>query len=346
MNKKEKICLTKLAPNCGCAAKMGPGTLAGVLSGLPQFEDPKLLVGTETSDDAAVYQISEELALIQTLDFFTPVADDPYTFGQVAAANAMSDVYAMGGEPKIALNIVAFPNKMDTEILARILKGGADKVLEAGAVLAGGHTIQDDTPKYGLSVTGFVNPKSFWKNFGACTGDVLILTKPLGVGILNTAIKAEMATEEETKEVIKSMSCLNKHARDVMQRFRVHACTDVTGFGLGGHAVEMANGSKKTLVIHTAKLPVMRGVREYASMGLIPAGAYRNRDFVEKSGVQSSAETCMEDIVYDPQTSGGLLLAVHPEDEAAAMEELSLLDLPCGVIGEVVDRMEQALLLK
>lgn len=192
----EKVYLTKLAPNCGCAAKVGPGTLAGVLCKLPKFHDEHLLVGTETSDDAAVYKISDELAMIQTLDFFTPVADDPYDFGQIAAANALSDVYAMGGEPKTALNIVAFPKEMDTEILGEILKGGADKVLEAGAVLAGGHTIQDDTPKYGLSVTGFVHPAKFWKNYGAQTGDKLILTKPLGTGIVNTAIKADLVSEE------------------------------------------------------------------------------------------------------------------------------------------------------
>lgn len=345
MSMTEKIRLTKLAPNCGCAAKVGPGTLAGVLSTLPKFEDPNLLVGTETSDDAAVYQISEDLALIQTLDFFTPVADDPYTFGQVAAANALSDVYAMGGEPKTALNIVAFPNCMDVEILGEILRGGADKVLEAGAVLAGGHTIQDDTPKYGLSVTGFVNPKKLWKNFGACTGDALILTKPLGAGIMNTAIKAEMASEKETEEVLRSMTCLNKYACEIMRQFRVHACTDVTGFGLGGHSLEMAQGSQKTLVIDTAKLPVMNGVREYASMGLIPAGAYRNRAHVESAGYFSSAELCMEDIVFDPQTSGGLLLAVHPGDASAAIQALSTLELPCAMIGEVIDQESSCALI-
>lgn len=346
MNKKEKIRLTKLAPNCGCAAKVGPGTLTGILGKLPKFEDAQLLVGTETSDDAAVYKISEDLALIQTLDFFTPVADDPYTFGQVAAANALSDVYAMGGEPKIALNIVAFPNHMDTEILGEILKGGADKVMEAGAVLAGGHTIQDDTPKYGLSVTGFVHPGKLWKNFGACAGDALILTKPLGAGIINTAIKAELASEEEIEGVLRSMTCLNKYARDIMRNYRVHSCTDVTGFGLGGHALEMAQGSNKTLVIDTKKLPVLSGAREHASIGLIPAGAYRNREHVERAGITSTAEICMEDIVFDPQTSGGLLLAVHPEDADAAVRELSKLELPCAVIGEVTERRESIIILK
>ena len=209
---KEKVYLTKLAPNCGCAAKIGPGTLSGILCRLPKFHDPDLLVGTETSDDAAVYRVSDELAIIQTLDFFTPVADDPYDFGQIAAANALSDVYAMGGEPRTALNIVAFPKDMDTEILGEILKGGADKVLEAGAVLAGGHTIQDDTPKYGLSVTGFVHPDRFWKNYGAQTGDRLILTKALGTGIINTAIKADMVSDRAREAALASMKTLNKAA--------------------------------------------------------------------------------------------------------------------------------------
>ena len=199
-----------------------------------------LLVGTETSDDAAVYQISDDLAMIQTVDFFTPIADDPYTFGQIAAANALSDVYAMGGEPKLALNIAAFPNCLDPSILGEILAGGADKVLEAGAVLAGGHTIQDEEPKYGLCVTGFVNPKYLWKNYGAEDGDLLILTKPLGSGIMNTAVKGGLASTEETAYAVRVMSTLNKYARDVAKEFRIHSCTDVTGFGLAGHALEMA----------------------------------------------------------------------------------------------------------
>ena len=334
---KEKIYLTKLAPNCGCAAKVGPGTLAGVLCKLPKFQNPDLLVGTETSDDAAVYRISAELAMIQTLDFFTPVADDPYDFGQIAAANALSDVYAMGGEPKTALNIVAFPKDMDVEILGEILKGGADKVLEAGAVLAGGHTIQDDTPKYGLSVTGFVHPDKFWKNYGAETGDKLILTKALGVGIINTAIKADMASEKAREAVLKSMKILNKGARDILQKHTVHACTDVTGFGLGGHGTEMAEGSHKTLVIYTEQLPVLPDVEEYASMGLIPAGAYRNREF---------AVLWREDLVFDPQTSGGLLAAVPAEEAESIVSQLKEAGLPGAVIGEVADRKEKALMLQ
>ena len=340
---KEKVQLTKLAPNCGCAAKVGPGTLAGVLGNLPKFCDPDLLVGTDTSDDAAVYRVSEDLALIQTLDFFTPVADDPYDFGQIAAANALSDVYAMGGVPKTALNIVAFPKDMDVEILGEILRGGADKVMEAGAVLAGGHTIQDDTPKYGLSVTGFVDPKKFWENYGAQTGDKLILTKPLGAGIINTAIKADLASEEARATVLASMKLLNRSACEVFREFEIHACTDITGFGLGGHATEMAAASNRTIVIDTEKLLLLPDVEKYASMGLIPGGAYRNREFANKAGVKSSAVLWKEDVVFDPQTSGGLLAAVKEQDVPHIMEKLNAAGLQAGVIGEVTDRQEWTL---
>ena len=295
-----------------------------------------LLVGTETSDDAAVYKISEELAVIQTVDFFTPVTDDPYLFGQIAAANALSDVYAMGGEPKLALNLAAFPNCLDTEILGEILKGGADKVMEAGAVLAGGHTISDNEPKYGLCVTGFVHPKKMWKNFGAEPGDLLVLTKPLGSGILSTAEKGGIIREAEHLEAVKTMTTLNKYAAELAKEFQVHCCTDITGFGLAGHAMEMAKGSKKTFVIYAEKLPVLSGAREYAEMGLIPAGAYRNREFLEKD-MESRISGWREDLLFDPQTSGGLLLAMPPEDAAGLMGRLSGLELPSAVVGEVTE---------
>ena len=295
-----------------------------------------LLVGTETSDDAAVYKISEELAVIQTVDFFTPVTDDPYLFGQIAAANALSDVYAMGGEPKLALNLAAFPNCLDTEILGEILKGGADKVMEAGAVLAGGHTISDNEPKYGLCVTGFVHPKKMWKNCGAEPGDLLVLTKPLGSGILSTAEKGEIIREAEHLEAVKTMTTLNKYAAELAKEFQVHCCTDITGFGLAGHAMEMAKGSKKTFVIYAEKLPVLSGAREYAEMGLIPAGAYRNREFLEKD-MESRISGWREDLLFDPQTSGGLLLAMPPEDAAGLMGRLSGLELPSAVVGEVTE---------
>ena len=303
---------------------------------LPKFQDPMLLVGTETSDDAAVYKISEELAVIQTVDFFTPVTDDPYLFGQIAAANALSDVYAMGGEPKLALNLAAFPNCLDTEILGEILKGGADKVMEAGAVLAGGHTISDNEPKYGLCVTGFVHPKKMWKNCGAEPGDLLVLTKPLGSGILSTAEKGGIIREAEHLEAAKTMTTLNKYAAELAKEFQVHCCTDITGFGLAGHAMEMAKGSKKTFVIYAEKLPVLSGAREYAEMGLIPAGAYRNREFLEKD-MESRISGWREDLLFDPQTSGGLLLAIPTEDAAGLMGRLSGLELPSAVVGEVTE---------
>ena len=308
-------------------------------------------MGTESSDDAAVYRISDELAMIQTVDFFTPIVDDPYTFGQIAAANALSDVYAMGGEPKLALNIAAFPNCLDPEILGEILRGGADKVLEAGATLAGGHTIQDEEPKYGLCVTGFVNPASMWKNVGAQTGDVLILTKPLGTGILSTAVKGEMASEEEAAYVASVMATLNKYARDQVADLEIHACTDVTGFGLAGHALEMAKGSGRTLSISLSALPVLTGALDYASMGLIPAGAYRNREFAgeecEFAWKDSDGEgdlAAREDLVFDPQTSGGLLLSVDPADAQMAIQRLSTLSLPYAMIGTVTELQKKHLI--
>lgn len=313
---------------------------------LPKFNDPMLLVGTETADDAAVYRISEELAMIQTVDFFTPVLDDPYLFGQIAAANALSDVYAMGGEPKVALNLAAFPDCLDIEILGEILQGGADKVMEAGAVLAGGHTISDNEPKYGLCVSGFVNPKLMWKNYGAQPGDVLILTKPLGTGIISTAIKGELASEQEINTGVKVMTVLNKYARDIAAEFEIHSCTDITGFGLAGHAMEMAKGSEMTLILHTGKLPVLPGAKEYARMGLIPAGAYRNREYLEEDVLSEIAGTWQEDLVYDPQTSGGLLLAVKKEDAVQLLEQLADLDFPGAAIGEVTPKQEKYLILK
>lgn len=316
-------------------------TLAQVLGRLPRFYDENLLVGTESSDDAAVYRISDELATIQTLDFFTPVVDDPYDFGRIAAANSLSDVYAMGGEPKIALNIAAFPNCLPAEILGEILRGGADKVMEAGAVLAGGHTIQDDEPKYGLSVTGFGHPDRLWKNTGAQEGDFLILTKPLGTGILTTAVKAELASEEEQREAVEIMATLNKYARDAVRELRIHACTDVTGFGLAGHALEMARGSGKSLLIHTKLVPILESARLYASMGLVPQGAYRNRDFAEEHVSMGAVELAVQDILFDPQTSGGLLLSIAPEDAKAAQKALSSLNIPSDVIGQVTDKKEK-----
>ena len=252
----------------------------------------------------------------------------------------------MGGEPKVALNLAAFPDCLDIEILGEILKGGADKVIEAGAVLAGGHTISDNEPKYGLCVSGFVNPKLMWKNYGAEAGDVLILTKPLGTGILSTAIKGELAAENEIEAAVKNMTYLNRYARDIAAGFTIHSCTDITGFGIAGHAMEMAKGSAKTLVLDTGSLPVLKGVQAYTEMGLIPAGAYRNRTYLERDIESQLSGIWLEDLVYDPQTSGGLLLAVSREDAHELLKKLNTLELPSAMIGKVTEKQEKFLILK
>lgn len=343
----QEVRLTQLSPAAGCAAKIGPGTLAKILKNLPRFTDENLLVGVETSDDGAVYQINDELAMIQTLDFFPPMVDDPYVFGQVAAANALSDIYAMGGEPKTALNIVAWPNCINPEILGEILRGGAEKVQEAGAVLAGGHSIQDEVPKYGLSVTGFVHPQHLFRNCGARAGDALILTKPLGIGIINTAVKAGFASSQSQQEVIHAMTYLNRTAKDVLVRYPVSSCTDVTGFGLAGHGIEMADGSDVTLVIRTGQLPLLSGALEYAGMGLVPEGAYRNHAFAGSGLAVGDIDEAMVDICVDPQTSGGLLASVPAEwaDQVIADMQAAGIKTECAVIGYVTERKEHSVML-
>ncbi len=297
---------------------------------LPKLNDPRLLVGFESADDAAVYLLNENEAMIQTLDFFTPIVDDAYMFGQIAAANALSDVYAMGGKPILALNIVGFPTCLDASILKAILKGGADKVSEAGALLVGGHSIEDHEPKYGLSVTGLVNPNSIWKNDSLCEQDVLILTKPLGVGILTTAIKEDLVSEASAQKAYESMMTLNKYARDVLVNFPVTACTDITGFGLLGHVSEMVASKNLTVEIYTANIPLLGQAIEMAEMGIIPGGAYRNRAHIEPYVMcESHVTEAMVDILYDPQTSGGLLAAV-PEKYA----DLALAALHASGIAE------------
>jgi selenide,water dikinase len=293
---------------------VGPGTLTEILASIPQVQDPRLLVSGATMDDAGVYQLSEELALVQTVDFFTPMVDDPYLFGQIAAANALSDVYAMGGVPLTAMNITAFPvNILDLAILREILLGGADKVREAGALLVGGHTVEDPEPKYGLSVTGTVHPKQVLTNRGARPGDVLILTKPLGIGIITTAIKGDLADARAIDQAIRSMAALNKKAAEVVQEVGVHACTDVTGFGLLGHLFEMLTPGVG-FQVDWREVPVLEAAYEYAGMGLVPAGARRNFRYLEKVVTWSGKIGDVDlDILCDPQTSGGLLVAVCGE---------------------------------
>ena len=319
---ENQVKLTKLAKCAGCGAKVGAGTLAQLLEGIQIHQDPNLLVGFDRSDDASVYQISDGLALVQTVDFFPPIADDPYLFGQIAAANALSDVYAMGGEPKLCLNIMAVPKDMPSEAVHDLLRGGYDKVYEAGALITGGHSILDDEPKYGLAVTGFVHPEKMLTNSGARPGDVLLFTKPIGTGALTTAAKADMAPPGAMARAHKLMTTLNKSARDAMVRYRVHACTDVTGFGLLGHGLEMAQGSGVELEIEVSAVDFIPEAAELAKMGILPEGMYRNRAFAEGSVDPGGAELWQQDLLYDPQTSGGLLMAVDPEDAEALFREL------------------------
>ena len=278
--------------------------------------------------------------MIQTVDFFTPVVDDPYTFGQIAAANALSDVYAMGGEPKIALNIVGFPNCLDPSVLGEILAGGADKVKEAGAVLVGGHSIQDDEPKYGLCVSGFVHPDKIYKNFGCKPGDMLILTKQIGSGIINTAVKAEMASDAAVKEVVTVMTSLNRKAKEVLDGFPVHACTDVTGFGLLGHCIEMAEASQVTFSLNVRDVAYFDDAVSYARMGLVPAGAYRNRGYAEGKVDDGGVEEHLTDLLYDPQTSGGLLFSIEPRYVEKVLDafEKKRMDTKVSVIGTVTEQ--------
>ena len=319
---ENQVKLTKLAKCAGCGAKVGAGTLAQLLEGIQIHQDPNLLVGFDRSDDASVYQISDGLALVQTVDFFPPIADDPYLFGQIAAANALSDVYAMGGEPKLCLNIMAVPKDMPSEAVHDLLRGGYDKVYEAGALITGGHSILDDEPKYGLAVTGFVHPDRMLTNSGAKPGDALLFTKPIGIGVLTTAAKADLAPPQAMERAYTLMTTLNKAARDVMVQYRVHACTDVTGFGLLGHGLEMAQGSGVELEIDVGAVDFIPEAAELARMGILPEGMYRNRSFAGDSVAPGTAELWQQDLLYDPQTSGGLLMAVDPEDAEALYEAL------------------------
>lgn len=340
------IRLTTLSKTAGWAAKISPEKLSEILGRLPKMENENLIVGIETSDDAAVYKLNEDTAIIHTLDFFTPIVDDPYTFGQIAAANALSDVYAMGGKPITALNIVCFPTCMPLNILEEILKGGADKVLEAGAVIVGGHSIEDDEPKYGLSVTGIVHPNKVLKNYGCTKGDILILTKPLGTGIISTALKGEIASKESYEALVKVMSTLNKYAGEIITPYPITACTDITGFGLMGHAYEMANASDVTLKIYKDLLSYIPQCKEYAEMGIVPAGTYSNKEYLKGKYELKNVPVWIEDILFDPQTSGGLLFSVGREYGEEILTKLSKLELESSIIGEVVSREDKLIIVE
>ena len=334
--------LTKLASCAGCGAKVGAGTLVKMLDGFRTHTDPRLIVGYDKSDDASVYVVSDDTAIVQTTDFFPPIVDDPFLYGQIAATNALSDVYAM-----LALNIMCLADSMDDKTVREILRGGYDKAYEAGAIITGGHTIHGAEPIYGLAVTGFVHPKRVLTNSGAKPGDVLILTKPLGVGVLTTAAKADLVKPETMHAIYKQMATLNKTARDVMLRFTVHSCTDVTGFSLMGHSFEMAQGSGMSLHIDALSVPFHMEALEFADMGFIPAGAYRNRTYVEK-GILKKCEIprALEDIFFDPQTSGGLLIAVAEKDAKDCLAALQAEIPNAAQIGYVTELHENYLILE
>ncbi len=306
--------------------------------------DPNLIVGIENSDDAGVYKISDELALIQTVDFFTPIVDDPYLFGQIGATNSLSDIYAMGGKPLTVMNIVCFPIKeLPGDILKKILLGGIEKIREAGALLVGGHSVEDSEIKYGLSVTGIIHPKKVISNKGAKPGDKLILTKPLGTGIISTAIKAGMASSKAIEEITMSMSTLNKRAGEIMGEVGANACTDITGFGLTGHLLEVLRAGNVGAIIYHDRVPVFSEAMNYAEMGLVPAGTHLNKNYYSCSVISDTdISVFKEDILYDAQTSGGLLISI-PEEKASLFKEKFG---NCAIIGEIIEEPRRKIILK
>ncbi len=330
----------------GCTAKLGAGILSRVLERLPKGEpDPNLLIGFDSKDDAAVYQLSDDIAVVQTLDFFPPMVEDPYLFGQIAATNALSDIYAMGGEVKTALNIVCFPETMDLNILGEIMRGGSEKVIEAGGSLAGGHSIADAGVKYGLSVTGVVHPSKILANNAVKSGDVLILTKPLGVGIICTANRVGEASKDAMDKAMKSMTTLNKYAAECIRKYPVHGCTDVTGFGFLGHLHEMLDGNA-SCVIYADQVPIFEEALDYANEFLLTAAGQRNRNFGQERVQFQDIEFAMEEVLFDPQTSGGLLFSVAKEHAEELLQELNKVVPAAKIVGEVIDKEEKEIIVK
>ena len=361
MSETKPFRLTESVKAAGCASKLSPAALDKVLGKLPRQHDPNVLVGFDHADDAGVYQIASDQALVQTVDFFTPVVDDPYTFGQIAATNALSDVYAMGGKPLTSLALVCFPDKGDIEILERILAGGLSKMIEAGCTVVGGHSIRDEETKFGYAVTGVIHPQRVLANQGAQPGDRLLFTKSLGTGVISTAIKKGTAKQSWIDAAVKSMTTLNKAAAEVIvgrvgtgaspvqaeqssaevmpkARFPVHALTDVTGFGLIGHAREMALASNVGLIFNSVKISILEGALDCILAGYIPGGLKANRDFAEcLVGYADNVAEDVRTLLYDPQTAGGLLIAVAPEAAAPLARALQDAGVPAVEIGEVVD---------
>ena len=329
----------------GCTAKLGAGVLGRVLERLPKGpKDENLLIGYDSRDDAAVYRISEDTAIVQTLDFFPPMVEDPYLFGKIAATNALSDVYAMGGDVRTALNIVCFPEDMDLNILGEIMRGGSEKVLEAGGILAGGHSIADDSVKYGLSVTGVVHPQKMYPNNQGRPGDILILTKKLGVGIICTANRIQEASQTAMNEAVASMTTLNRRASEICRKYEIHACTDVTGFGFLGHLHEMMDG-RLSCQIHAGSVPIIPQALDYAGEFLLTAAAQRNRNHTGPYVRFEDVPFAMEEILFDPQTSGGLLIALGAEEAPALLEALRAIGAPAEIVGEITERREPEILV-
>ena len=341
MATEQVVRLTQQVKAGGCASKLPPGSLRAVLSKLPVQSDPNLLVGFETSDDAGIYQIAPNLALVQTVDFFTPLVDDPFTFGQIAATNALSDVYAMGGQPVSALALVCFPQTGDLAILEQIMLGGLARMSEAGCTVVGGHSVRDEEMKFGYAVTGVIDPAQVKTNARAVVGDALILTKPIGTGVITTALKQGKAEQAWVDAAVKSMTTLNRAAAEVAANFAgVHAMTDVTGFGLMGHGREMAVGSGVTLEIEAEKVPLIEGALEAVRVGAIPGGLMSNREFAECMVADSEGAVVSEELrklMYDPQTSGGLLISVLAEESQELLDLFRAAGISAAKIGEVIE---------
>ncbi len=336
------IKLTSMVKTSGCAAKLPPKKLEEILRTLPSYKSPQLLDDFSKNEDALVYDLGESKVMAQSVDFFPPMVDDPYTFGQVAAANAISDIYAMNCEPNIALNLLCFPACLEDEVMKQILKGGFDKAIEANCIIAGGHTISDATPKYGLCVTGFGKKESLWKNHGAKIGDTLVLTKKIGVGVINTATKADLISDDLREEGIKSMITLNKKARDAAAKYNISCATDVTGFSLIGHSIEMVNKENYSIEIDSKKVPFFNGVIDLAKFGLLPEGMYHNRDFSNnKVTYKNNIPIEVVDLLHDPQTSGGLLLSLKEDDATKLVNELD----DAWIIGKVIKKEKTPLVI-
>ncbi|MGB2629416.1 MAG: selenide, water dikinase SelD [Candidatus Acidiferrum sp.] len=348
----ESVKLTAMVKAAGCAAKLSPGMLDSILRGLPRSTDPNVLVGFDTNDDAGVYQLDENLAIVQTVDFFTPIADDPFTFGQIAATNALSDIYAMGGRPVSALSLVGFPAKGEIKILEEIIRGGLDKMSEARCSVIGGHSIRNDDIIFGYAVTGVINPKEIWRNVGARTNDILLFTKSIGTGVLSTATKNDRIGKNALEAAILSMTTLNRAAADALHSLElqtgaqcVHAVTDVTGFSLLGHAREMALGDPEhglpqvSFEVSCHSVPVLPGALEAVRDGMIPGGLNNNRSFI--GDCVAFAENVPEEnraLLFDPQTAGGLLVAIAPEFAGQAIELFHSRGIPAARIGRVLQK--------